>query len=126
LRRRAEETARLWGCSLQLRIDHPDTLVSRATINELSLMIAEAVANAVRHGEARAVEVALTRQNDCLQIEVRDNGRGFSERASARSRTELAESELPHSLHARVRDLGGRMQAWTSGSGAVLRFEFPL
>lgn len=125
LRPHAEEAARLWGCSLSLTIDEPGALVSRATINELSLMLAEAVANAVRHGEAGSIEVALRHKNDRLQIEVRDNGRGFMN-DSASFRRELAECDLPRSLYSRVRDLGGRMQAWTSGSGATLRVELPL
>jgi signal transduction histidine kinase len=126
LRPRVEETARLWGCSLALSIDQPKTLIPRATLNELSLMLAEAVANAVRHGEAEAVEVALQQKDNRLQVEVRDNGRGFTEGATATSGTELAENELPRSLYTRASDLGGRMRAWTSRSGAVLRFELPL
>lgn len=125
LRLRTEETAELWGCSLSFVIDRPRLLVPPATLNELSLMLAEAVANAVRHGHAETIKVALTQSSDWLQVEVHDDGRGFSG-ATAASRTELAEDELPRSLCARVRDMGGRMQAWTSASGATLRFELPL
>ena len=40
-----------------------------------------------------------------------------------RGPTEISESELPKSLSARLRELGGRLRAHTSVSGSVLRLE---
>jgi len=38
----------------------------------------EAVANAVRHGQPDALQLAIDYQNTALQLTVRDNGRGFN------------------------------------------------
>ena len=126
LRPLAEDMARLWGCALSLVIHPNPARVSRRTINQLSLMLAEAVANAVRHGEADEMQVAVACKQDRLELEVRDDGHGFPDRAGPGQRAELVEDELPRSLHARIKGLGGWMRAWTSTSGAVLHFELPL
>ena len=51
---------------------------SRKTLNQLSLMLAESVANAVRHGAATTVHVTVTCRDSRLEIEVRDDGHGFA------------------------------------------------
>lgn len=38
----------------------------------------EALTNVIRHAQASAVEVALRTDGDCLELDVRDNGRGFA------------------------------------------------
>jgi signal transduction histidine kinase len=85
-------------------------------------MLAESIANAVRHGEAAAVDVAVSCQDGRLEIEIRDDGRGFRGLATAAA-TEVSEAELPKTLSARLKELGGRMRAYTSLSGSVLRLE---
>ena len=123
LRPLAEDTARLWGCAVTLNVDPPASLVSRKMLNELSLMLAEAVANAVRHGEADRVEVSASCRNGRLEIEIRDDGHGFAGAGTAQEAAELSEGRLPRSLSARIKEMGGRLQAYSSTSGAVLRLE---
>ena len=43
--------------------------------------------------------------------------------ATTAAPTEISETELPKSLSARLRGLGGRLRAHTSVSGSVLRLE---
>jgi signal transduction histidine kinase len=57
---------------------------------------------------------------------MRDDGRGFPDRIPSGEWAELLENELPKSLLARARQLGGRLRAWNSLSGAILRVELPL
>jgi signal transduction histidine kinase len=118
-----EDTARLWGCTVSLDLDPPSATVPRKTLNQISLMLAESVANAVRHGEATVVQVTVTCRDSLLEIEVRDDGRGFTRVATTAAPTEVSESELPRSLSARLRGLGGRLRAHTSATGSVLRLE---
>jgi len=122
LRPLVEDTARLWECTVSLNLFPPSATVSRKTLNQLSLMLAESIANAVRHGEASSVQVALTCRGGDIEIEVRDNGHGFAGIATAAT-TEVSETHLPKTLSARLRELGGRLRADTSISGSVLRLE---
>ena len=125
LRPLVEDTARLWGCTVSLILFPPSATVSRKTLNQLSLMLAESIANAVRHGEANSVQVDLTCRGGDIEIEVRDNGHGFAGIATAAT-TEVSETHLPKTLSARLRELGGRLRADTSISGTVLRLEVSL
>jgi signal transduction histidine kinase len=123
LRPLAEDTARLWGCAVHLTIKPTSTTISRRMLNQVSLMLAEAVANAVRHGAANAVRVNVTCRNRHLEIEVCDDGHGFPGIAVDSELTEISEGELPRTLRARLRELGGNMQARTSTAGSMLRLE---
>jgi signal transduction histidine kinase len=124
LRPLVDETARLWGCTVSLDLNSPSAVVPRRTLNQLSLMLAESVANAVRHGAATLVQITVTYRDGRLQIEIRDDGHGFTGIATAAGATEVSETELPRSLRARLRELGGQLRAFTSASGSVLRLEF--
>jgi signal transduction histidine kinase len=126
LRKRVEETARLWGCDVTLTIDPKSAKVPRGTANQLSLMLAEAIANAVRHGQASVMQMSVACPRDHLNIEVRDDGIGFSKPPATDQLSALLDADLPRSLHSRVKELGGRMQGLTSMSGSVIRFELPL
>jgi signal transduction histidine kinase len=123
LRSRVEDSARLWGCTVSLTLNPPSATVSRKKLNQLSLMLAESVANAVRHGEATKVDVMVTCRDSLLEIEVHDDGCGFTGVAATTAPTEVAEAELPRSLNTRLRELGGQLRAHTSISGTVLRLE---
>jgi signal transduction histidine kinase len=52
LRPTVNETARQWACQTSLSVDPQEATVSAAVSDQLSLMLAEAVANAARHGKA--------------------------------------------------------------------------
>jgi signal transduction histidine kinase len=45
---------------------------------DLQQLLREAVANAVRHGGADRIEVGVGIEEDCLRLEVKDNGCGFT------------------------------------------------
>jgi signal transduction histidine kinase len=68
------ETGRLWGCTTSLSMDPQDARVPAAMVSQLSLMITEAVSNAVRHGQASRVDVTIQKKDERLLIKVRDNG----------------------------------------------------
>lgn len=62
----------------ELQID--DALAARLTLSQRvhALQIArEAVSNALRHGQANEISVALAAQGDMVEFSVVDNGRGF-------------------------------------------------
>ena len=124
LRPLAEESAQLWGCSVTLDVSPSTAQVTRKTLNQLSLMLAEAIANAVRHGDAGQVRIVLTfHNNGRIEIEVRDDGRGFSGINADSQSVTVPEAALPRSLSARMKAMGGQLKAWTSSTGSVLRLD---
>ncbi|MEW6641872.1 MAG: histidine kinase [Pseudomonadota bacterium] len=124
LRPLLDECTRTWGCSLSLELVPTSARVSHRRLNDLSLMLAETIANAVRHGEAQSIRVVV-RQNTGLEVEVHDDGRGFPAAASGVP-CEVTSTALPQSLSSRAMDLGGRLRISTSTSGTDVYFELPL
>lgn len=51
--------------------------LAEASATNIYFLVREAVANAIRHGKASAIELRVIWQPDKLVVEVRDNGRGF-------------------------------------------------
>jgi signal transduction histidine kinase len=120
-----EESARTWGCALSLELVPASAKVPRKLLNHLALMLAETMANAVRHGEAQSITIAV-RQGASMEVKVRDDGRGFPVAARSNRSHELTGDDLPKSLYSRASHLGGRLRVSTSTSGTDVYFELPL
>jgi signal transduction histidine kinase len=102
---------------------HADELPDRlpAEIETALFRIAqEALTNVARHSRASRVDVALTREDGCLRLEVHDHGVGLRTSDGPRIQgTGLV------GVRERVRTLGGTMSI-TSGSGTRLEVRLPL
>jgi signal transduction histidine kinase len=72
---------------------------------------AEAVANALKHSGASALDVSLRRVNGSIRLVVRDNGRG-------------GVTSPPAALAARVDEAGGTLDIDSTSSGTVVRATF--
>jgi signal transduction histidine kinase len=80
----------------------------------------EACSNAVRHGNARRLDVSMTRQDGHVQLAVRDTGTGFDP-AAPRAGTGLAH------IRDRVAELGGTVDIDSApGRGAALTVRVPV
>ncbi len=91
-----------------------------AARRELFLIAKEALANIVRHAQARAVELGLAVDGGTARLEIRDHGRGFDP-AAVRGGIGLA------SLRERARGLGGRLVIESApGRGTLIRCTVPL
>src|SRR3546814_8942003 len=66
-----------WDCQIDLVLDPPDMEVPCWIVHEISQIISEATANAVRHGGATHVCVTLTRSRGELEFCISDNGSGM-------------------------------------------------
>jgi signal transduction histidine kinase len=87
--------------------------------DQLSFMLTEAVANAARHGGASNIEVAMEKANGHLDINIRDNGRGFGCLAGHKH------EDQPASIRERVRALGGSLNVTSFPDGAELAIRVP-
>jgi signal transduction histidine kinase len=81
-------------------------------------VVSEAVTNAVRHADARLVEIALELDGNRLVIEVRDDGDGGADLRAGTGLRGLAD---------RVRALDGHLRvADAAGGGTLLRARIPV
>jgi signal transduction histidine kinase len=119
LRQVIEQTGMNWNCVTSFSIMPADAKVSQFLAGQLSLVLTEAIANAARHGEASTVDVALTKTNGYLDLNIRDNGKGFAEAPIS------AEHAKPTSICERVRALGGSIDVMSSSTGAELAIRVP-
>jgi NarL family two-component system sensor histidine kinase LiaS len=111
-----------WAGQIETRVEAPDDLVVAGdTARELSRIVAEAAANAVRHADARQLSVQVALQAAELVLEVSDDGRGFDP-AQAREGMGLASMRERAALLA-----GGRLdlRSGAGGSTVVVRTRLP-
>ncbi len=82
-------------------------------------LVQEALNNSARHGNARTVEIAVTRENRRVLFSVRDDGVGFN--------PTLVRGMGLLGMEERVRRLGGRMRIDSQlGQGTVISAELPV
>jgi signal transduction histidine kinase len=106
-----------WGVAIETDDSAKGIVIPGWLAHELRQVLREAVANAVRHGGASRVVIALAEEDDMLHLTVADNGTGFPADETAAH---------PRSLSERIAALGGTLQVDSGPSGAALRFALPL
>jgi signal transduction histidine kinase len=94
--------------------------VSVRTQLDIQHLVREAVANAVRHGDAKHVTVAMRREGDHLHLAVTDDGRGFPLPASGEP------PAPPRSLRARVRDARGDLEVRSKAGDTMILIRLPM
>ncbi len=77
LRAFAAEAKTLFGISILLRVPANVPKHRPEQIIHIYRIVQEAVSNAVRHGQATAVRIALTQRRQQLRLRIEDNGTGF-------------------------------------------------
>ena len=114
-----EDAGRYWNCTTSFSIVPENATIAEALATELSFMLAEAVANAARHGGASRIDVAIERANEHFCIKVRDNGKGYGFPVRH-------EHEKPASIRKRVSALRGSLSVTTFPNGTELTIQVPL
>lgn len=126
LRLLAERLARYWSIHVTAEIAPAGFMVSDQVGYDISSIVREAVANAVRHGHANTVAVTAAMANGCLSIQIDDDGQGFGFHGALPD-DELARTDVgPRSLQERVGALGGRLWVTSGPDGASLAIEVPI
>ena len=67
----------MFRISCRFECPEPVLIADNAVATHLFRIAQEAVSNAVRHGQARLVEITLTVHNDDMQLAIKDNGTGL-------------------------------------------------
>jgi two-component system nitrate/nitrite sensor histidine kinase NarX len=124
-----ENTARTFqnrtGIALHVQNRMPNLHLPAEHESQVLHIIQEALANVVKHAEARNASVTIERRNDCCRISVADDGRG----SSARGRR--AAHEDGHYglaiMRERAERIGARLAIHSAaGRGTRVRLDIPL
>lgn len=75
----ANSVSAMFRVNCTFRCDTPVSIRDNATATHLFRIAQEAVSNAIRHGQASAIEVTLRKANEKIMLAVNDNGRGLPE-----------------------------------------------
>ena len=115
-----------WGVRILFDVDRIDPSVGAFLGHETFRLIHEAVTNSARHGGASEVRVALRTLNSVMQIEISDNGSGFS----FHGRMTLAQMQEtgagPRVLAERVHSLNGNLVVDSTDTGSTVSISVPL
>lgn len=115
-----------WGLRAALRTEGLER-IPESLAREVYLVVREALVNAVRHGEATAVQVEIACGEDGqLAISVADNGRGFPVAGKFTHSALAAGNFAPRTLLERVTSLHGTLALESSTAGARLDIDLPL
>ena len=113
------EMAEPYAPAVTVEIDIPREAIADPTLRLGAYRIIEqGLLNAIEHGQATEVTIAITRGSGSIDIEVRDNGRGVAPQHSSGFGTTLVDTWC--------RTLGGSWQlSAAEGTGAVLTASLP-
>jgi len=121
-----ERYHRQWEIDVDFEVETAGTHVSHSLGQEVNRLIAEAVANAAKHGQARNVFVRVFAEAGELLITVHDDGTGFPFEGSY-TLSQLRDQQIgPVSLSERILSLGGDLAIDSTVSGARLDMRIPL
>lgn len=120
LERLAESAQQMFGlrCALELHIDEAAPLPDPETATNLYRIAQEALSNAVRHGAARQVSIALTVSGERLRLHIHDDGSGIPENIASFPYAHHQGMGL-HIMHYRARIVGGSLDVRPGPAGGT-------
>ena len=122
----AERTEATVDAGITLRLTADEARIPRVLRLPCYRIVQEALNNAIRHGEASRIEVAVEEDDGMLEVTVRDDGRGFDVSARFGVDAEGAGFGLLN-MKERAEFRGGEFEVESSpGRGTVVRARFPL
>lgn len=116
MRALADLLAQQWRLKVELRAPDQPLLVSAGTAHDLQQILREGIANAVKHGNARKVDVAIRTKDGRVAIAIEDDGSGFED---------IPVDVLPRSIAERTAALGGALEVCNGSRGARVTVELP-
>jgi signal transduction histidine kinase len=119
LRALAERLSQQWSVKCQVKVGGEEAAIPVRLQLDLQQLLREAVANAVRHGGADRIDVALAVDQGQLSLNVHDNGSGFP-------KTKGAPPLEPRSLKERVERAHGSLRLESAPGSTDLHISIPL
>jgi signal transduction histidine kinase len=124
LRLLGDRLSQQWGVSCRLLSVPFNFEVPAHVQHDVLQLVREAVANAVRHGGARDVFIILRKESNDLELDISDDGRGFSMESDGLVDGQPVQTQ-PWSLHERVKELGGSLMLYSSSKGSRVSIALP-
>jgi signal transduction histidine kinase len=111
------------GIEIELELSLPEHRLASELETTVFRMVQEALTNVARHSGAKSAVVTVTADEQALQVEIADRGRGFDAKSALARRNSLGLAGLVE----RVRLAGGELEVFSAaGQGTRLHAEFPL
>jgi signal transduction histidine kinase len=108
------------ACRFKIPVEFPRSAMEGRIRHELYLVFKEALHNIVAHAGATEVELQIQASETALEINIRDNGRGFDPAASR-------SGHGVKNYHERMARLGGICQVTSRpGAGTAVAFKIPI
>jgi signal transduction histidine kinase len=127
LRELIAKLQRLWHCDIHLAADQENFGIARELAIQIEFIIAESVANAVRHGHASRVDMSINISDGSLMLQISDNGEGLPGFTGSYEANDLAAKKIgPLSLRNRIAELQGSLALSSSPTGVTLRILIPV
>lgn len=101
-------------CELELSVT--ENQLAPETIDHAINILSESLSNIARHAQASNVNVEFFIQNKTLQLEVRDNGKGFDVKQETKGHYGLV------GMHERARLTGGMLSIESNNNGTCIQF----
>jgi len=89
------------------------------------LILKEAINNAVKHSGCRSVHLLVEVQHGAVLAQVRDDGTGLPVEPPPGESSSTRRSRGLINMHARAREMGGRLVIESSPAGTAIRLELP-
>ncbi|CAM3050779.1 hypothetical protein SPAN111604_01260 [Sphingomonas antarctica] len=121
----ADRLGRHWGIEVAASVDPVDLRAPGSLMFDLTRLMREGVANAVRHGAARRVDAVVKRLHGAIELRIADDGKGFSETGRWTDEQLSRDRFGPRSLRERARALGGSLDLETSPGDTRVRIIIP-
>ena len=125
LRSLGAELEQYWQVTIEVDCVRRVT-ISRGLESQIENMVREAIANAVRHGEASRIILEAVTQDDTLYLHCKDNGKGFGFVGTLDDPGLTAANAGPRSIQERAHLLNGTVTIASSESGAIVTICLPI
>lgn len=116
VREKVERFKQATGIPCELEISVNENQLPAETLNHAMNILNESLTNIARHAQATQVKVNFVIQNQNLQLEVRDNGKGFDVQQQTSGHYGLI------GMHERARLTGGMLSIESNSSGTSIQF----
>ena len=116
-----------WRCSVNLQSITPlDAMISNHVTAQIGFPITEAVSNAVQHGNASLINIAIRVTLNRVELRIVDNGHGLPGTLGIYNQAELSTLNIgPQSIVTRITELGGTLSLVSSRNGVERLIAFP-
>ena len=121
IQRKIKKLQSQWNCLIRLSVTPQDAILSNEILHQLEFLVAEAVANAVQHGEASDIDIAIEWVKDEVKLRIVDDGHGLPSISGSYGQAQLANLGIgPQSILKRITDLRGTISLISSRQGVEL------